>query len=140
METFERPMDDLECTARRESSVVMELYHCVNGTGVLLESCRRGQSTSTRRVSINCSVTIHTESENVSETFYCIERMLFDTTNQLSAHFSVVVASLGKPLIGANEIYSSPCIPMASLKFLLIALLIVNTIMQDSIKGLIIIL
>ena len=91
METFERSTEDLRCTARSENSVVTELYHCVNGTGIPLDNCRRGQSSNTGRVSTNCAVTIH--AENVSQTFYCIERMLFGQTNQLSAHYSVVVLS-----------------------------------------------
>ena len=91
METFEKPTEDLLCTARSENSVITELYHCVNGTGILLDSCHRIQSTNTGRVSTNCTVTI--DAENVSQTFYCIERMLFDPTNQLSAHYSVVVVS-----------------------------------------------
>lgn len=109
METFETPTEHLQCTAQSESSVVTELYHCVNGTGILLDSCRRSLSMNIRRVSINCSVTIHTEFENVPETFYCIERMLFDVTNRLSAHFIVVVS--GKTQIGASEIYSNPAYP-----------------------------
>ena len=40
--------------------------------------------------------------ENVSETFFCVERALFDQMNQLSAHFSVVVQGSSKSLYNCH--------------------------------------
>ena len=108
MKMFEKPTEDLQCTARSQSSVVAELYHCVNGTGVPLDNCRRGLNTTTGTVNTNCTVTIH--AENDAHTFYCIERMLFDRTNILSAQYSVVVVS-GKPLIGGTPAFPSVNLP-----------------------------
>ena len=93
---FQEHTEDLQCTARSENSVIAEVYHCVNGTGILLENCRRGQSTHVGRVRTSCSVTVDTE--YVSETFFCVERALFDQMNRLSAHFSVVVQGSSKSL------------------------------------------
>jgi hypothetical protein len=98
METFQERTNDLQCTAKSKSSAIAELYQCVNGTGILLDDCTRGQSTDIGRVITNCSVTINA-AENVSESFYCIERMLFDPMNYLSAQYSIVVVS-SKPLTG----------------------------------------
>ena len=89
MEVFQDHTEDLQCTARSENSVIAEVYRCVNGTGILLDNCRRGQSTHVGRVRTSCSVTV--DMENVSETFFCVERALFDQMNRLSAHFSVGV-------------------------------------------------
>lgn len=89
-------MDEVQCTARNENSVIIKLYRCVNGTGIPLKTCTNSQSTLTRRVSTNCAVTI-SGAENASETFYCTERGLIDRMDRLSAHYSVIVLS-GKPL------------------------------------------